>query len=155
VLRIPTSQQANLVYEQGHKLYTEIYDSCKIAQSRKSDLRMLLDSRQLQSYLTHAFNHYCRTLEQPFDFVQASFMNAPVPAHFGGNILKVALGLMENQSVQDRNGRAIFEKLSPFVASCILLDCVRNDVLGMFLSRFIMPLLLCYRNRGSRISAVH
>ena len=35
-------------------------------------------------------------LDNPFDFVQASFTNSPIPQDFGGNILKLAINLMED-----------------------------------------------------------
>jgi len=61
----------------------------------KSYLRMLLDVEGLQSYLTYAFGHFSGTLESPFDFVQASFINSPIPANFGGNILKLAISVKD------------------------------------------------------------
>jgi hypothetical protein len=132
VLRIPTSQSPNLMYAQAEKLYSAIVRSSHVAQTRKSDLRMLLDSRQLQSYLIRAFDHYSRTLHHPFDFVVASFLDSPVPNNLGENILQFAIALM-NYQVQEkleRNGRDIFQQLAPLIASCIMIDAIRHSVLG-------------------------
>ncbi|KAF2667466.1 hypothetical protein BT63DRAFT_456762 [Microthyrium microscopicum] len=132
IIRIPTSQSPNLMYKQGHQLYSEISAAGSLAQVRKSHLRMLLNSRQLQAYLDRAFDHYSRTLEHPFDFVQASFLNSPVPNNLGDNILEFAIALMNHQieEKQPRVGKEIFEKLSPLIASCIMIDAIRHSVLG-------------------------
>lgn len=90
---------------------------------------MLLDEESLQYYLQHAFDHFSRTLEIPFDFVQASFLFNPIPANFGGSILKLAIALKNQQTTPD--ARAIFERLSHLVASCILLDAARHKILGL------------------------
>ncbi|TKA79397.1 hypothetical protein B0A49_02614 [Cryomyces minteri] len=84
---------------------------------RKAALRMLLDAEDLQPYLQYAFDHFADHLDTPFDFVQASFSNSPIPLDFGGNILKLALNMMElwrNQA----DGSTIFQELSYMVASC-------------------------------------
>jgi hypothetical protein len=56
---------------------------------------MLLDAEKLQSYLQSAFDHFARSLDHPFGFVQASFSNSPIPLDFGGNNLKLVLNLMQ------------------------------------------------------------
>lgn len=90
---------------------------------------MLLNSDEMQPYLQHAFDHFCGDLDIPFDFVQASFANNPIPSDFGGNILKLAINIMEVW--KDRlDGPAIFRELSYIVASCIMLDSVRHRTLG-------------------------
>ncbi len=93
---------------------------------------MLLDAEELQSYLHFAFDHFADTLATPFDFVQASFSNSPIPLDFGGNILKLAINLMEVW--EDRvDGRTIFEELSYMVASCIMFDAARHKNKGTML----------------------
>ncbi len=93
---------------------------------------MLLDAEELQSYLHVAFDHFANTLATPFDFVQASFSNSPIPLDFGGNILKLAINLMEVW--EDRvDGRTIFEELSYMVASCIMFDAARHKNKGNLL----------------------
>lgn len=94
---------------------------------------MLLDVEDLHAYLQEAFNHYTSTLDSPFDFVQASFRNSPIPPDFGGNILKLALNVMN--ILQERNNtlmdaRVIFSELSYMIASCIMLDNARHKTKG-------------------------
>ena len=93
---------------------------------------MLLDAGELQSYLQCAFDHFASTLDVAFDFVQASFINNPIPLDFGGNILRLAINIMDRKtSVHGRpNPREIFEEISAMVASCIMLDSVRHDIRG-------------------------
>ena len=90
---------------------------------------MLLNSDELQPYLQYAFDHFSRDLDTPFDFVQASFSNNPIPADFGGNILKLAINIMEVWK-DHLNGPDIFKELSFMVASCIMLDSARHRTLG-------------------------
>lgn len=90
---------------------------------------MLLNSDELQPYLQYAFDHFSRDLETPFDFVQASFSNNPIPANLGGNILKLAINIMEVWKDQ-LDGPSIFKELSFMVASCIMLDSARHRTLG-------------------------
>ena len=90
---------------------------------------MLLDADELQSYLQHAFTHFARTLETPFDFVQASFVNSPIPQDFSGNILKLAIDIMEKWE-NNADANTIFEELSFMVASCIMFDCARKKIVG-------------------------
>jgi hypothetical protein len=102
-------------------------------------LRMLLNSDELQRYLQYAFDHFSRDLDVPFDFVQASFANSPIPSDFGGNILKLAINILDVW--KDRlDGPAIFRELTYIVASCIMLDSARRRTLGTELpSKFPLP----------------
>src|ERR1700712_5107409 len=81
--------------DQVEKLYNGLLSACIAARSNKASLRMLLDVEDLQSYLDYAFSHFSGTLEFPFDFVQASFINSPIPPDFGGNILKLAIHITD------------------------------------------------------------
>jgi hypothetical protein len=116
--------------EQVIRLYSCIQWACGAARRRKRALRMLLDAEELQSYLQCAFEHYAKTLDFPFDFVEASFTLSPIPLDFGGNILKLALNLMDAET----DARVIFQKLGYMVASCIMLDSVRHKIKGSLVS---------------------
>ena len=129
VVRVPTRGRPNLIQGQIVKLYSHIKIDCDFARERKAELRMLLDANELQPYLQFAFDHFARDLESPFDFVQASFVNSPIPLDFGGNILKLALNLMEVWE-NKLDADAIFKELSYMVASCIMLDAARSRIWG-------------------------
>lgn len=130
VVRVPTRGRPNLINDQIEKLYTHIQDACVSGRRRKSELRMLLDADELQHYLHFAFDHFACNLETPFDFVQASFVNSPIPPTFGGNILKLAINLMEVWE-NEVDGRTLFVELSYMVASCIMLDSARHKIRGI------------------------
>lgn len=133
VVRLPADTQPNLVHDQAQKLCIEIEHGCRNARERKSNLRMLLDAEGLQSYLQDAFDHYSRSLDIPFDFVQASFLHNPIPSNFDGSILKLAIAMAKEEKSPD--ARAIFNKLGNLVASCIMLDAVRHNILGMLFTK--------------------
>ena len=132
VVRIPTGGRPNLIQEQVQKLQAGISSACAFARKRKSALRMLMNADELQPYLQFAFDHFACDLETPFDFVQASFTNSPIPLDFGGNILKLALSLMEAWP-NEIDGEIIFKELSYMVASCIMLDSARSKIRGKIL----------------------
>jgi hypothetical protein len=91
---------------------------------------MLLDAEELQSYLQCAFDHFARSLDHPFDFIQASFSDSPIPLDFGGNILKLAINMMHVWK-NKLEANMIFQELSYIVASCIMFDSARKKNLGM------------------------
>jgi hypothetical protein len=129
-VRIPAEGRPKLIQEQIHKLYKEVCLGCEKSRERKESLRMLLDAEELQSYLQCAFDHFARTLDVAFDFVQASFFNSPIPLNFGGNILKLAINMMDLN--EHTTASSIFGKLSNMVASCIMQDSVRHGIKGKY-----------------------
>lgn len=129
VVRIPTTGRPNLIRRQVEQLSGMVRWASRKARERKADLRMLLDADDFQPYLQVAFDHFAQNLNTPFDFVQASFTNSPIPNDFGGNILKLALQVMECWKDQAK-GTTIFEELSYVVASCIMLDAARHKIRG-------------------------
>lgn len=88
---------------------------------------MLLDADELQHYLQFAFDQFACNLDTPFDFVKASFTNSPIPPTFGGNILKLAINLMEVWG-NEVDGQTLFVELSYMVASYIMLDSGRHKI---------------------------
>jgi hypothetical protein len=129
VVRIPEQGRPELIHTQIKRLYKGIAAGCNNARQRKAKVRMLLDAEELQSYLQCAFDHFARSLDHPFDFVQASFSDSPIPLDFGGNILKLAINMMHVwQNKIEVN--TIFQELSYIVASCIMFDSARKKNLG-------------------------
>lgn len=117
--------------EQVEKLYKGTLSASVSARGARNEKRMLLDVEDMHSYLQEAFNHYAYTLESPFDFVQASFRNSPIPPDFGGNILKLAISLTKLWENDPKiHATHIFDELSYMVASCIVLDSTRHKNKG-------------------------
>lgn len=130
VVRIPTKGRPQLINDQVAKLYEEIVQSSDQSRKSKRKKRMLLGADELQPYLQDAFDHFSSNLDVPFDFVKASFLHNPIPADFGGNVLKLAINLM-NVWENRLDAVSIFKELSPMVASCIMLDSARHKTKGM------------------------
>ncbi|TVY16534.1 Phospholipase A I [Lachnellula arida] len=129
VVRIPGVGRPTLMKNQMEKLYGEISASLEVSKTSKRSLRMLLDADELQPYLQFAFDHFSTNLDRAFDFVQASFISNPIPPDFAGNILKLAVNMMEIWE-NKLDGVGIFVELSLMVASCIMLDSARKKNLG-------------------------
>lgn len=130
VVRIPADGIPNRIQGQVKKLAAEISSSCEAARLRKTELRMLLNADETEPYLQVAFDHFAKNLDEPFDFVQAAFTNSPIPNDFGGNILKLAIQVMNNWTERHVRASFIFEELSYVIASCIMLNLARNRYLG-------------------------
>lgn len=127
VIRIPAAGRPKLMYDQIQQLYAEIERAVTESHKTKRQLRMLLDSDQIQLYFQFAFDHFCRSLEMPFDFLQASVWGNQ--SAFGANIRKLAAKIMQASS-KVLDGPDIFEPLEMLVASCIMVDAVRKRLLG-------------------------
>ena len=137
VVRIPTKGRYGLLHQQVRELHGQIASKCKTALSIKRRVRMLPNSDDLQTYLQSAFDHFSKNLNDPFNFVQVALRNNPIPLDFGGNILKLAISILEHPLELD--GPDLFKALSPIVASCIMLDIVRHRLLGKrSTSRFLL-----------------
>lgn len=129
VLRIPEKSQPSLIHQQIQKLYHEIGTLSANSHASKHRERMKLNCEELQPYLQKAFDHFCSDLDEAFDFVKASFANSGIPSDFSGNILKMAIYV--GQSWRDKiDGPLLFRELSFMVASCVMLDTVRQGKLG-------------------------
>lgn len=129
VLRVPEKSRPSLIRQQIQKLYREIGNSAASSHSAKHRVRMKLNCEELQPYLQRAFDHFCSDLDEAFDFVNVSFMNSAIPSDFSGNILKTAVNIMH--AWQNRiDGPLLFRELSFIVASCVMLDAVRQGKLG-------------------------
>ena len=128
VVRVPTAHRPRLVQEQASKLYDTIQRACGESREQKRKLRMLLSSDELLPYLSLAFDHFTRQLSLPFDFVKAASLNSSIPNDLGGSVLRMAISMMQIRP--DMKAEAIFTELATFVASCVMLDLVRNKTPG-------------------------
>ena len=125
---MPTDGTPNLIHEQAIKLYTEINNGVSIVQDRKLKLRLLLNAFDFQIFFQDALDHFCRDLDSPFDFVQASFSKNRLSSTFSQNTLAIANSMIGLSTKPKAS--TIFEKLSELIASCIMLDAVRHNIIG-------------------------
>lgn len=94
---------------------------------------MLATSEKLQVYLQAAYDHFSRDLDTPFDFIKEALKHNPIPRDFGGNILNLALSIQHNaQDITRDSTERIFEKMVPMISSCIMLDSVRQNLMGVY-----------------------
>ncbi|KAI1108792.1 FabD/lysophospholipase-like protein [Nemania sp. NC0429] len=132
VVRIPYKGSYMLMNDQAGKLSDLIKDRCAAAHARKKQLRMLANTEKLQFYLQAAFDHFTRDLNSPFDFVKEMLRHSPASRNFEGNILNLALLIKDSSvhaGVRD-DAEEIFRAIGPMIASCIMLDAVRQKLPG-------------------------
>ncbi|KAI5805984.1 acyl transferase/acyl hydrolase/lysophospholipase [Geopyxis carbonaria] len=119
------------VLEQYDSLYNNIHESVEKTREEKQQAQLLLKSEDMNAYFGYAFDHFSEHETKPFNFLQAAFTHNPVPGTFSSHIMKSALCLMKSRIFvgEKRKSSFIFEFLAPFVASCIVLEVCRNDML--------------------------
>jgi hypothetical protein len=128
VIRIPAKPGYMRIRDQLEKLHQRITVCCNNAYRTRMSVRMLSNADDLHTYLQCAFDHFSKNLDAPFNFVEVSLRNNPIPLDFGGNILKLAIAIKDRTGRSE--GRGIFQELSQMVASCIFLDLVRHRLKG-------------------------
>jgi hypothetical protein len=85
---------------------------------------MLSKSYELNIYFQSAFDHFSKTLDDPFNFIKVSMLNNPIPANFGGHILQLAIATQSQKESAD--AAWIFDNMVQLLASCIVLDCIQH-----------------------------
>ncbi|KAK5631118.1 hypothetical protein RRF57_006833 [Xylaria bambusicola] len=134
VVRIPYKGSYMLMNEQASKLSDLIKDRCAASHAKKKLVRMQANTEKLHFYLMAAFDHFTRDLGTPFDFVREMLRHSPVSRNFEGNILSLAVLIKESAAhvVLSNDAEQIFRVIGPMIASCIMLDAVRQKLPGMF-----------------------
>ncbi|KAE9377253.1 hypothetical protein N431DRAFT_542623 [Stipitochalara longipes BDJ] len=134
VVRIPGKGRYMLINDQLGKLHDRIIHDCDAAFSARQRVRMLPHADELNEYLEAGFNHFSKRLDVPFNFVEIAVRNHPVPQNFGDHVSNLAADMQQKHEYD--NATLIFEELSPFVASCLLLDAVRGRRPGNLMDFF-------------------
>ncbi|KAF4554319.1 Hypothetical protein D9617_4g000720 [Elsinoe fawcettii] len=124
VVRVPSSRYM-LMDDQVSKLQNMIEKSCSKSFHAKRKARMLTDGDELSTYFQAGFRHFTTHLNVPFDFVEVSLRNNPIPSDFGGHILHLATRTIAGFRKDAERLSWFFERLSTMLASCVMLDCVR------------------------------
>jgi hypothetical protein len=139
VMRMLARGAYMLMDRQATKLHDLIKTRCTEALTTKKEFRMLANSERLQTYLQAAFDHFMKDLNVPFDFVKEALKHSPAPCDFQGNILGLAASMQRHMlmSPDGKRPEDIFTRLAKMVASCIMLDAVRQDLMGAYRSAHI------------------
>jgi hypothetical protein len=121
-----------LMNEQAGKLSDLIRELGAAAHAKKKQMRMLASAEKLQFYLQAAYDHFTRDLDTPFDFVKEMLRHSPVSRNFEGNILNLALLMKDSPShpILRKDAEQIFRVMGPMIASCVMLDAVRQKLPG-------------------------
>ncbi|KAF8847153.1 hypothetical protein BDZ45DRAFT_811773 [Acephala macrosclerotiorum] len=154
VVRIPSEGRYVQLDKQIDALRDRITTCCDDSFMSKRRANMLLTSDEFSMLLYSAFEHFSLNLHTPFNFIEVSLRINPIPQNFGGNILQLAIALHKQVS-EDDDDHWIFNTLSNFIASSVLLDCVRHrkglpyDHIGDY-AKFFEYAFEQYRNIYSR-----
>lgn len=129
VIRIPAKrpERYSLIEDQIQELRRLIVTAGDDAHRAKVITRRLNDVDSLQEYLQAGFDHFAAKIDEPFDFKSVSLRSRTIAQDFGDHIINLASTVQEHTRVR---GKMLFQGLVSLVASCILLDYVRNDFMG-------------------------
>lgn len=133
VVRVPHKGGSYMLMdEQAGKLMELVRGRCAASHAAKRQLRMLATAEKLQVYLQAAYDHFTKSLDAPFDFVREALRKFPIARNFQGNVLSLALAIRDNsaQEALREDAKRIFLAMAPMIASCIMLDAVRQNLLG-------------------------
>ncbi|KAM0714524.1 hypothetical protein Q7P37_009820 [Cladosporium fusiforme] len=126
VVRVPAGPQYTLIDEQVEKLHAAIRAACKSSHEAKRRARLLIGAEELGGYLQSGFDHFVTHLDIPFNFMQVSLAQHPIPQDFGGHILHLCQILSSRiPSWEPAEIQWMLGQLSAVLASCVLLDCAR------------------------------
>lgn len=125
VLRLPADSQPGRMREQVSQLRQSIEHCCQKACEAKRRTRMQTSAEELGRYLQSGFDHFTSHLDLPFDFMQVSLAQNPTIHDFGDHILHLCLTIQRLYGQDHDKTRRELERMGSFVASCVMLDCVR------------------------------
>ncbi|EKJ74391.1 hypothetical protein FPSE_05462 [Fusarium pseudograminearum CS3096] len=132
VVRIPAKGRYMQIDEQIGKLYGIITDRCMRSRVRKKQVRMLLNAEILPQYVNSAYDHFSRSLDEPFDFNKEALRHAPLPRNFGGHILNLILTVYNQIGHRRDRLPDFFARLSRPLAACIMLAATRDNIQGSY-----------------------
>jgi hypothetical protein len=125
VIRMPAGKRFRRMEEQVTKLRGLIQECCDRSFEAKRRTRMQTDAAELDGYLQSGFDHFTTHLDLPFDFMQVSLVQNPIPHDFGDHILQLCLAMERAATGTREQTQELFVRIGSLVASCVLLDCAR------------------------------
>lgn len=128
VVRLPDGSRLQRMDDQRKVLYRVIRDCCEDTMDVKMERRMLPDVDEFGLYLSLAFDHFSESLDVPFDYVKASLKHRPPPVTLAQNLQDFIVLIAEQMYKLDVT--RLFQLLTPFVASCLMLDSSRKQRIG-------------------------
>ena len=123
VVRIPRKGRYSLLQKQIFKLRRHIRDRCNDSFFAKQRANMTSNADELGTYLQAGFDHFSTKLDKPFNFLDVNARSHPIPRDLSDHIKNVAGAAYEGGI--EKEGPRLFQALSPFLASCILLERTR------------------------------
>ena len=132
VVRIPEKGRYMLIDRQVKRLQEAISTCCLGSHRYKIRAHRDLNADELGECLQSGLDHFTSSLDTPFDFLAFNWSLNPIPPGLEGNILRLALLIYSNRA--HFRGIDIFHHLSHMVASCIMLDYVRDRIRGEYTS---------------------
>lgn len=113
----------SLIKGQYQMLQSAIDQGSTLSWERRKSLGLLMSATELEYYLESAFDHFSKNPKAPFNFLSAALSHKPVASTLEDNICEITVYFMSCHPTAD--GAEIFNKVAPFVASCIFLNTHR------------------------------
>lgn len=124
VVNFPNQTEPTRMHDQTKILYQQITKKRKESQKYRADVWMRMNAATFPLYVRKAFTHFASSSQEPFDFYEAWFKLHPITFDFRGAIFTLAKQVRDLGSL---NGMKLWKNISGFVASCLLLNYVREE----------------------------
>lgn len=130
VVRIPLKSRHQLLHEQREVLFEIIHDCCQKTFEQSQRRRMLADVDDFGMYVSLAFDRFAESLDEPFDYMQASLKSQPPPRSMGDHVYGFSKLVHRRSGKPKPHAAQLFDKLTPMIASCLMLEAARKQRLG-------------------------
>lgn len=128
VVQFPDGKDPTRMRQQIAKLYQKINTVCSDLRKQREIALMKWDASTLPRFIRKAFTHFACNYQIPFNFSDAWVDIQRLSFNYEGSIFDLAI---KTQKARGISGWELWEAISVFSASCLFLNCVRENQPGM------------------------
>ncbi|CEF77784.1 unnamed protein product [Fusarium graminearum] len=127
VVQFPDGKDPTRMRQQIAKLYQKINTVCSDLRKQREIALMKWDASTLPRFIRKAFTHFACNYQIPFNFSDAWVDIQRLSFNYEGSIFDLAI---KTQKARGISGWELWEAISVFSASCLFLNCVRENQPG-------------------------
>ncbi|KAL6917194.1 hypothetical protein FSST1_008689 [Fusarium sambucinum] len=124
VVHFPNGKDPTRMRQQVGKLYQKINEVCDELRERRETALMKWDATTLPRFVRKAFTHFACNYQTPFNFSDAWVDLQRLSFNYEGSIFDLARKTQKSRGIA---GWELWDAISVFAASCLFLNCVREN----------------------------
>jgi hypothetical protein len=136
VVHFPNGKDPTRMRQQVEKLYQKINEVCTELRERREIALMKWDATTLPRFVRKAFTHFASNYQTPFNFSDAWVDLQRLSFNYEGSIFDLARKTEKSRGI---SGWELWEAISVFAASCLFLNCVRENQPGVYMPAIYYP----------------